>query len=159
MPDAVVWNSIVYYPYNNKICAYHIPSSTWSLIPDCPARGFASTVIDGLLTAVGGYIGGKTTNKPFSLTGKGSGRRWTEKFPPMPTKHYPVSALCTGTTLVLAGGKYGMNHKFKTVEVLNTETGQWHTAPDLPEPLAESSITLCGDLVYLLGESIKTELL
>jgi hypothetical protein len=27
-----------------------------------------------------------TTNQLFSLTGEGSGRRWTEEFPPMPTK-------------------------------------------------------------------------
>ena len=35
------------------------------------------------------------------------------------------------------------------VEVLNTETQQWHTAPDLPEPLAWSSLTLCGNFIYL----------
>ena len=39
----------------------------------------------------------------------------------------------------------------KTVEVLNTETREWHTAADLPQPLTYSSLTLCGDLVYLLG--------
>ena len=39
----------------------------------------------------------------------------------------------------------------KTVEVLNTETGEWHTVADLPQPLSISSIALCGYLVYLLG--------
>ena len=48
-------------------------------------------------------------------------------------------------------GKVGKDQPLKTVEVLNTETGQWHTAPDLPQPLAQSSLTLCGDLVYLFG--------
>ena len=43
------------------------------------------------------------------------------------------------------------NQKLQTIEVLNTETGQWLTAPDLPEPLSQSSLTLCGDLLYLLG--------
>ena len=43
------------------------------------------------------------------------------------------------------------NLKLKTVEVLNIETRQWYTGPDLPEQLARSSLTLCGDLVYLLG--------
>ena len=134
---------------NNKLYAYHIPSSSWSPVADCPHKGFALAVIDGLLTAVGGYVGSKNTNKLLSLTGEGSGRRWTEKFPPMPTKRYCVSALCTGTALIVAGGVD--DQKLKTVEVLNTETGQWLTAPDLLEPLARSSLTLCGDLLYLLG--------
>ena len=34
--------------------------------------------------------------------------------------------------------------------MLNTETWQWHTAPDLPEPLSGLSLTLCDDLVYIM---------
>ena len=155
--NAVVHNSTVYcsYQLNNKVCAYHISSSSWSLTSNTPYEGFALTVIDGLLTTVGGYGGGKNTNKLLSLTGEGSGRRWAEIFPPMPTERYDTSALCTGTTLIVAGGcGRGFVYKreiLKTVEVLNTETREWRTATDLPQPLAHSSIALCGDLVYLLG--------
>ena len=156
--DAVVDNNMVYCTYYNyekskKIYGYDIPSTSWSPVSDCPTNdGFALTITDGLLTAVGGFgDDNKDTNKLFSLTGEGSGGRWTEKFPPMPTKRFCVSALCTTTAIIVAGGSYGDNQKLKRVEVLNTETQQWHTAPDLPEPLSESSITLCGDLVYLLG--------
>ena len=156
--DAVVDNNTVYYRSSgNKIYAYHISSSSWSTIPDCPHRGgFAIAVIDGILTTVGGYgqvhtLHVENTNKLFSLTEEGSHRKWTEKFPPMPTKCYCVAALCTGTALIVAGGYDDNDNTLKTVGVLNTETRQWHTAPDLPELLAWSSLTLCGDLVYLLG--------
>ena len=157
--DAVVNNSTVYCRCEHKhyvYCAYHIPSSTWSPIADWgPQREFAFAVIDGLVTGVGGLAGDainhKETNKLFSLTGEGSGRQWTEKFPPMPTKRSNVSALCTGTVLIVAGGTDENNQKLKTVEVMNVKTGRWHTAPDLPEPLSASSLTLCGDLLYLLG--------
>ena len=153
--DTVIHNDTVYCRYDAhcKVYAYHISSSSWSPTPDAPCRGFALTVIDGLLTTVGGYGGNfKNTNKLLSLTGEGSGRRWTEKFPPMPTKRFGVSALCTGTTLIIAGGRGGYkDNALKTVEVLNTETREWHTAADLPQPLTQSSIALCGDLVYLLG--------
>ena len=154
--DAVIDNSIVYCGNHgdHNIYAYHIPSSNWSTIPDCPHRdAFAIVVIDGVLTTVGGYgHDAKSTNKLFSLTGDGSPKKWTEKFPPMPTKRNSVAALCTGTALIVAGGcKKDYFQKLKIVEVMNTETQQWHTAADLPIPLAESSLILCGDLVYLLG--------
>jgi hypothetical protein len=167
--DTVVHSGTVYCRYDlyDKVYAYHIPSSTWSLTtPDPPYAGFALAVIDDLLTAVGGYRGARSdfrnTNKLLSLTGEGSGRRWTEKFPPMPTKRYNVSALCTGTALIVAGGsgcrgRGDKDEALKTVEVLNTETREWHTAADLPQPLALSSMTLCGDLVYLLGGVDKDE--
>ena len=153
--DAVLDNNTVYYRNDgdNNIYTYHIPRSNWSTIPDCPHKdGFAIAVIDGVLTTIGGYgYDCKNTNKLFSLTGDGSHTKWAEKFPPMPTKRSSVAALCTGTALIVAGGFVDIHKSLKTVELLNTETQQWHTAPDLPEPLAWSSLTLCGDLVYLLG--------
>ena len=157
--DAVVHNSVVYCKYDSddKVYAYHISSSSWSLTPDVPYNAFALAVIDGLLTTVGGLNSGENTNKLLSLTGEGSGRRWTEKFPPMPTKRCGVSVLCTGTNLIVAGGFDVHVQTLKTVEVLNTETQEWHTAADLPQPLSYSSITLCNDLVYLLGGEDQKE--
>ena len=159
--DAVVGNNTVYCRYHDEdaiiLYAYHIPSSNWSPIPGCPINGrFAISVVDSLLTTVGGFGDDiKNTNQLFSLTGEGSDRRWTEKFPPMPTKRYCVGALCTGTVLIVVGGYDDKDQILKTVEVLNTETRQWHTAPDLPKPLANPSLTLCGDLCYLLGGRSK----
>ena len=158
--DAVVDNSTVYYKSvgDNNIYAYCIPSSNWSTIRDCPLRGgFAVVVIDGVLTTVGGFdYDLKYSNKLFSLTWEGSRRKWTEKFPPMPTKHCSATALRTGTALIVAGGYDANSKSLKTVEVLNIETQQWHTASDLPEPLAQLSLMLSGDLVYILGDSIMT---
>ena len=90
--------------------------------PSCSWNGFAITVIDGILTTVGGYRddGKKDTNKLLSLTREG--RWWTEKFPPMPTKRYAVSALCTGTALIVAGGVNDKIRPLSAFEVLNTET-------------------------------------
>ena len=111
-------------------------------------------IIDGLLTAVGGWtVDNKITNELVSLTGNGSGRTWTEILPPMPTKRWHVSALCTGTALIVAGGDVDdtCTKKLKTIEVMNIKTRQWHTTPDLPQPLAHSSLKLCRNLIYLLG--------
>ena len=139
--DAVIDNNLVYCKYEptSKLYAYHIPSSSWSPIPDCPTEGFTIAIIDGILTTVGGFGDGakKYTNKLFSLIGKshslvprssstweqgyeGSGTRyWTEKFPAMPTKHYAVSTLCTGTALIVMEGAGDKDQTLKIVEVLN----------------------------------------
>ena len=69
----------------------------------------------------------------------------------MPTKRYGVSALCTGTALIVVGGIKGDVVTLKTVEILNTSSRQWHIATDLPQPLASFSMTVCGDRIYLLG--------
>ena len=154
---AIVDNTTLYCKCDrsNQLYAYNIPSSTWSPIPECSynAGGFVITVIDGLLTTVGGYYGYdfQDTNKLFSLIGEGSNWKWTEMFPPMPTKRYHVAVLCSGTALVVAGGACGNDQKLKKVEILSTESRQWYTAPDLPEPLSELSLVLNGDQVYLLG--------
>ena len=44
----------------------------------------------------------------------------------------------------------------KTVEVLNTETLQWSTAADLPQPLLEPPAAVCGDQIYILGRAMYT---
>ena len=37
------------------------------------------------------------------------------------------------------------------VQVMDTETVQWSTASSLPDPLYQTSATLCGVQVYMLG--------
>ena len=158
--DAVVGGNVVYCRertssgYDN-IHAYNTTTSNWSLTPQCPVYGgFALAVINETLTTVGGYgEDAKDTNKLFSLTGvEGDGEKfWSEEFPPMPTKRYDVSALCIGTALIVVGGTKSDNVIPKTVEFLNTSTRQWKTAAELPQPLSTSSMTVCGDRIYLLG--------
>ena len=152
--DTVVDNNTAYCKCDtgNKLYAYHIRSSNWSPLPECPTKNaFSIAVIDSLLTTIGGFSGLKYTNKLFSLAGEGSGRRWTEKFPPMPSKRHLTSALCMEAVLIVAGGAGDDNRPVKTVEVLNIETRQWHVAPDLPQPMSSASLTLSGEYVYLLG--------
>ena len=163
--DAIVEGNVVYYREwssvgRDTIHAYHTTTFNWSLIPHCPVyTGFALAVINETLTTVGGYgVDAKDTNKLFSLTTGGDGEKsWREEFPPMPTKRYQVCALCIGTALIVVGGEKGDIYRviLKCVEVLNTSTRQWHTATDLPQPLTASSMTICGDRIYLLGGADK----
>ena len=107
---------------NNKIYSHDVTSGVWSQLPDCINTRCPIVVINGWLTTVGGDI----SNELFSLTGTGSDRRWTKKFPPMPTKRWWTTALCTETALIVAGGM-GVGRVLSTVEVMNTENDQWST--------------------------------
>jgi N-acetylneuraminic acid mutarotase len=53
--------------------------------------------------------------------------------------------------LIVAGGEGGWGVVLSTVEVMNTETRQWSTAADLPQPMSLVSATVCGDQLYMLG--------
>ena len=160
--DAVVDGSIVYMIWSQSsdstICTYQTTNNTWSTLPRCPVYECPIAVINGLLTTIGGYMSSSQSkqadNKLFSLAGEDHNRKWTEKFPPMPTCRSSSSALCTGTSLIVAGGRDRKDEDrvmMRKVEVMNTETCQWSTAADLPAPRLYSSVTICGDSIYMLG--------
>ncbi len=95
---------------------------------------------------------GTPTNALVSLTGTESERKWSEYFPPMPTKrHYPA-VVCSGTSLVAVGG-WAEEGLLSTVEVMDTGTDmpQWFTATSPHHPFTLASATICGDNLYLLG--------
>ena len=142
--DAVVDGDRVYFLDGNyQLWTYDINDKCWIQLPRAPYNSISLAVLSGLLTT----IGGDETNKLMSYSKDG---KWTEKFPPMPTKRYFVTALCTKAVLIVAGG-YGNWKELMTVEVLNIENRQWSTAVDLPEPMQYHSATVCDDRLYMLG--------
>ena len=151
--DTVVDGNTVYIVKSNtiNIYSYDVISDSWSKLPDCVQKDGSIAVINGYLTTVGGDAYPNCSNELFSLTGKGSGRRWTKQFPPMLTKRRWTTSLCTGTALIVAGGKGVGGRKLSTVEVMDTETYQWSTAADLPHPMYRGSATVCEDQLYMLG--------
>jgi hypothetical protein len=156
--DAVVDGNTVYVIAGGsvKTYSYDITSDNWSQLPDCVHVNGSITVINSLLTAVGG---GRYpySDELFSLTGEGSGlRRWTKQFPPMPTKRKSTTALCTGIALFVIGGVGEHEKGLSVVEVMNTETHQWSTAANLPEPMYFASATICRDQLYMLGGTIDS---
>ena len=147
---------------NNNVYAITTSTSSWSQLPDSPTNDCPSVIINNLLTLVGGFHRGATTNQLFSFTEKrsliprlfgiGSVKRWSEEFPPMPTKRQGSTALCTETALIVAGGESEDQSTLylRTVEVMNTETLQWSTAANLPQIMYEAPGAICGDHVYIL---------
>ena len=137
--------------------AFSTSTSSWFQLPDSPNYECPSVIVNNLLTLVGGMHRGTPTNQLFSLTGEGSGRRWTEEFPRMPTKRCGSTALCTGTVLIVAGGESEYYITQQTVVVMNTETLQWSTAADLPQPVPIAPGAVCGDHVYILSHKSRPD--
>ena len=105
-------------------------------------------MVNSFLTAIGGVTSNsEVTNSLLSLTDN----KWTKHFPPMPTKRWLTAAVCSGRSLVVAGGVGERSKNLSTVEVMNTETLQWSTPSSLPHPLYCGSAKLCGDQVYMMG--------
>ena len=142
--------NIAYYgcsPLGKEVYSYDSSSKKWSELPKCPNYGFSLALVSGLLTAIGGKMPNKeVTNSLSSL----SNNHWIEHFPPMPTKRWLTIVVCSVRYLLVAGGSEGYV-KLSTVEVMDTDTLQWSTASSLPHPLSETTATLCGDQVYILG--------
>ena len=145
---AVDGSRAYFQPEGHEVFAYSFAAKKWSELPKCLNYGFSLAVVHGLLTAIGGKITySEVTNLLFSY----NDNKWTKRFPPMPTKRWLTAVVCSGKSLVVAGGIGEGDKHLSTVEVMDTQTLQWSTASSLPHPLCEATATLCGDQVYMLG--------
>ena len=77
--------------------------------------------------------------------------KWTEHFPPMPTKRSHTTAVTTNQHLIVVGGMSGYNQLLTTVEVMDIHTLVWSTAASLPLPYYYASATVCRDQLFMLG--------
>ena len=131
----------------NEVFAYTFATNKWSELPKCPNFYVSLAVVNSLLTTIGGETpNNEVTDSLLSLTDN----KWTKQLPPMPTKRGLTAVVCSGRSLVVAGGST-VHKKLSTVEVMDTETLQWSTASSLPHLLGQATATLCGDQVYMLG--------
>ena len=134
---------------STSVYSYHSQGQLWQELPDCHSRYSALVMAKDKLTTVGGRQDGRPTNSLASLTGEGKDSKWVELFPRMPTARWDLAAVCRGRNVIAAGGNGG--RRLSTVEILDTDLRQWSSAASLPHPMRRASITVCGDLLYLLG--------
>ena len=152
--NAIVCGKVVYFQPadTNSLYAYNSETDKWNQLPDLKNSNCSMAIVNNLVTAIGGSkLMTGYSRKLYSLTGKAKGMKWIKLLQPMPTKRSETSALCVKMALIVAGGE-GKNGKvLATVEVMNTDTKQWSSASDLPEPLWGASATLCGNVFYIVG--------
>ena len=140
-----------YFMPSNSHSVYRCEWSTekWDELPPCPYRYSALVIIDGALTAVGGYDGYCYTNKLFTLRQ----RQWVEELPPMKTARSQTAVVSTSNgeyVLVLGGGDYDWT---TTVELFQVRSRRWSELTHLPRPLSYPSATICGNHIHVIGDN------
>ena len=151
---AVSHGNVAYFNSDTSTAVYCYESQRqlWRQLPDCPSRDSALVMADNKLTTIGGRVQyGRPTNSLASLTGEGKDSKWVELFPRMPTARYWLAAVCRGRNVIAAGGLGDGGRSVSTVAILDTELRQWSSGASLPHPMTVASITVCKDLLYLLG--------
>ena len=142
---------------HTTVHSYDSNTEEWRRLPDAPHTESTLVVVHHILTMVGGEISDRATDSLLSLMGEGRDKKWLPNFPAMPTKRYSTAAVCSGCSLIVAGGEDGSNY-LATVEVLDTDTQQWSIASPLPRPFSLATISICGERLYMMGGEDQTGL-
>ena len=142
--------------YSTTVHSYDSNTREWRQLPATPHTLSTLVVVHHVLTMVGGQISGGATDSLLSLMGEGKDIKWLLNLPAMPTKRYETAAVCSGRSLIVAGGNDGRN-RLSTVEVLDTDTRQWSIAISLTHPFTRATISICGERLYMLGGFDQTD--
>ena len=152
---AVVDGGVAYFMHRDgRACSYNLTNKKWNELPNYPCRHGSLAVVNGQLTAIGGYDDTCIyTNKFLTLREGWFLSSWSDVFPPMPTKRHSTTAVTSKEHLIVAGGSTGpgLAYNINTVEVMDTKTLVWSTVASLPHHYKRASATICGDHLYMLG--------
>ena len=151
--SAAVDANMAYFNGHHSITVHSYDSDAreWRRLPDAPHTRSTLVVVHHILTMVGGRISDRATDSLLSLMGEGRDKKWLPNPPAMPTKRYNTAAVCSGHSLIVAGGEDSNALALATVEVLDTDTRQWSIASSLPHPFSWATISICGERLYMLG--------
>ena len=142
---------------SSRVYSYDSDRRKWHRLPDAPHTHFSVVVVQHILTMVGGKLkSDEATDSLLSLMGEGRDKKWLSHFPAMPTKRYFTAVVCSGHSLIVAGGRDNRNTLTATVEILDTSTQQWSIASSLTHPFTEATMSNCGERLYMLGGNDPT---
>ena len=132
---------------SKSVYGYELSTEKWEHLPPCPYRNSALVIIDGSLTAVGGWDGARRTNKLFTLRQK----QWVEEYPPMNTASYynAVVRVSGGNYIVVIGGQVDDDCWTTTVELFHVSSRKWYELTDLPQRLSWPSAAIYVHQLYV----------
>ena len=133
------------------VMVYSLETGTWTTLPPYQSQFFGMSAVDNKLVLVGGVStsSGKVTNV-LGVWNEQS-QTWTHPFPMMPTARHSPSVIAYQKWLVVAGGRDERGSYYKSVEILDTISGQWYEGSPLPNGCSQMSSAVNRNMWYLLG--------
>lgn len=137
---------------SGEVHVFNYTTKEWSCTPACKRSAFSLAIIDGLLTAVGGYDEhNNDTATLLSLVGDGDRKLWVEHFPSMPTRRSFCTIAVSQKYAIVAGGLVGTRNILNNVELMDIESKSWFKSSNLLTPLFEATATILGGNIYVIG--------
>ena len=135
---------------------YNPTADTWSPLPPCPTYQHGLSELDNALVSVGGIKHNDPPDTPTNSVYKFQYPNWVISLPPMHTARFDLSVFSHKTHLIACGGitSWTSLEQFTcttTVEILNSETGQWSTLAPLPFALCCMATAINNGRCYLIG--------
>ena len=129
-------------PGDTVVYRYQLSTQKWEQLPPCLYTDSALVIIEGSLTAVGGYGGSR--KKLFTLK-----REWVEEYPPMNNPHTSPAVAST------SDGEYVfvIGQSDTTVELLHVRSRTWYKVTDIPQALTSPSTTACSHQLHVISAS------
>ena len=139
---------------------YDPTADTWLPLPPCPTHYQGLSELDNALVSVGGIMHNAPPGTPTNSVYKFQDPKWVTSLPAMHTARFDPSVFSHKTHLITCGGvtswTSGKQHTCTpTVEMLNSETGQWSTLAPLPFALRFMSTAISNGRCYLIGGEHK----
>ena len=135
---------------------YDATTDTWTRLPPSPTYGHGLSTFNGQLVSTGGVPHDAPGTTPTNSVYVFQDSNWVAALPPMHTARFHPSTFTYNTHLIVCGGVTSWTSVKQytctsTVEMLNSETGQWSTLAPLPSALRMMSVAVCNDTCYLIG--------
>ena len=139
------------------VYCYDPSQDKWTTLPPLPVKYFGVGHINGNLVAVGGVRkkDGRETGVVFSFQTSEQAQKWKQTIPPMLTARHSPGVLSLQSALVVAGGYTLSTRYVNTVEILKSDTSQWHCTDPLPAACLDASLVAIDNTCYALGGYIQ----
>ena len=137
----------MYISSNNVVLEYSPETDTWKKLPP-PIQDHGAVLLNGQLALVGG-----TNYSRLIIVWDSELEQWTEmtSYPPLPIGREASGCASYEHYLIVAGGVVSTEQflSSKSVDILDTQVGQWYKAPPMPHGCQNIQSIIIGQSLYI----------
>ena len=136
-----------------KIHIYDLVDCSWSVPINAPYCQFAMTTLNNNVVIAGGKDrSNRKTNQILALKTQTDGRHdQFSNYTKMTTARSSPAAVSHQGILIIAGGKDDRNKVLSSTEMFDSNSKQWYSCSNLPQPKHWLQSVIVNNTLYLLG--------